>query len=129
MLFLPTFRPDGAEIASSLAPTTNTAPLRAFSASAFQHCRVCICAFCFIAICCSAQPRSELSPPPPLDKPEGERQARSLLARLLEQKPEQPATNSGVLKIRNAEGTWRQLPAQFDLVPNPTNWFNVYHAA
>ena len=85
--------------------------------------------FLYFSVCaCSAQPKSDLSPPPPLDKAEGERQARTLVAHLLEQKPEQPTTNSGVLKMRNADGNWRQVPAQFDLVPTPTNWFNVYHA-
>jgi hypothetical protein len=75
------------------------------------------------------QPKSDLAPPPPLDPAEGERQARVLLARLLEQKPEQPSTNSGVLKIRDAEGKIREVPARFDIVPGLDNWQTVYEAA
>jgi len=76
-----------------------------------------------------AQPKSELSPPPPLEPAEGERQARALLARLLEQKPEQPSTNSGVLKIRDAEGKTREVPARFDIVPGRDKWQTVYETA
>jgi hypothetical protein len=76
-----------------------------------------------------AQPKSELGPPPPLDPAEGERQASELIARLLEQKPEQPATNSGVLKIRDADSNQREVPARFEIVPTPSNWLNVYQAS
>ena len=75
------------------------------------------------------QPKSGPSAPPPLDPAEGERQARMLVTHLLEQKPEQAVTNSGELRIRDAEGTQREVPARFEVVPAPTNWFNVYEAS
>jgi hypothetical protein len=74
----------------------------------------------------TAQPKSELIPSPPLDPAEGERQARALISRLLEQRPERPTTNTGVLKIRDAEGKQREVPTRFDILPMPTNWLNVY---
>ena len=80
------------------------------------------------SVVCWAQPKSDLAPPAPLDPAEGERQARSLLARLLEQKPEQPATNSGFLKIRDANGGQREIRARFEIVPGSGNWLNVYEA-
>ena len=86
--------------------------------------------FFFLApILCLAQPKNELSPPPLLEPGEGERQARALLARLLEQKPEQPSTNSGVLKIRDADGKTREVSARFDIVPARDKWQTVYEAA
>ena len=84
----------------------------------------------FLAVCiCPAQPKSDLSAPAPLDPAEGERQARILVAHLLEQKPQQPSTNAGLLKVRDAEGKQHEIQARFDIVPTPTNWFNVYQAA
>jgi hypothetical protein len=80
------------------------------------------------ALACAAQPKSELAPPPPLDPVEGERQAQALVAHLLEQKPEQPATNVVVLKIRDSAGTQRELPARFDVLPLATSWLNVYES-
>jgi hypothetical protein len=77
---------------------------------------------------CSAQPKSDLAPPPALDPIEGEKQARALVAHLLEQRPERPVTNTGVLKIRDAQGNQREVPARFDIVSTPTNWLNVYAA-
>jgi hypothetical protein len=75
-----------------------------------------------------AQPKSELAPPPPLDPAEGERQARELVSRLLEQRPDHPATNTGVLKIRDAGGNQHEVPARFDIVPSGATWLNVYKA-
>jgi hypothetical protein len=77
---------------------------------------------------CAAQPKSDLAQPPPLDPAEGERQARALIAHLLEQRPEQASTNSGAFKLRDRDGNQRELPARFDLVPTPTNWLSVYEA-
>ena len=82
-----------------------------------------------LPLLCRAQPKTELAPPPPLDPAEGERQARELVARLLEQKPQQPATNSGVLKIRDAGSNQREVPTRFEIVPGPANWLNVYEAS
>lgn len=81
---------------------------------------------CFLSF---AQPKSELAPPPPLDPAEGERQARALVAHLLEQRPEQPVTNTGVLKIRDLEGNQREVPTRFGILPTSTNWLNIYVAA
>jgi hypothetical protein len=78
---------------------------------------------------CLAQPKNELAPAPPLDPAEGERQARLLVARLLEQKPEAASTNTGVLKIRDADGKTREVSARFDIVPRQRDWLTVYEAA
>jgi hypothetical protein len=51
-----------------------------------------------------------------------------LIARLLEQKPEQPSTNTGVLKIRDSEGSQRLVSTRFDIVPTGNSWLNVYEA-
>jgi hypothetical protein len=76
-----------------------------------------------------SQPKSDLAQPPPLDRAEGEKEARSLVARLLEQRPERPVTNTGVLKVRDAESNQREVPARFDIVPRQTNWLSVYETA
>lgn len=81
------------------------------------------------ALACGAQPKSDLAPAPPLDPAEGERQARVLVGHLLEQHPEQAATNTAVLKIRNSEGKQREVSAKFAVVPGPDAWLNIYQAA
>src|SRR5690242_12709074 len=78
---------------------------------------------------CASQPKSELAPSPPLDRGEGEKQARQLVARLLEQKPGQPATNLVVLKVREANGNQHEVSARFEVVPQGNNWANIYEAA
>ena len=87
---------------------------------------VLICAF---ALPAGAQPKSDLTPPAPLDPAEGERQGRALVAHLLEQHPEQAATNNAVLKIRDPEGKQRQISARFEVVPRNDAWLNIYEAA
>jgi hypothetical protein len=83
----------------------------------------------FFALSCWAQPKSDLAPAPPLDRAEGERQAVALVGHLLEQRPEQAATNTTVLKIRDSEGKQREVSARFEVVPGPDAWLNIYEAA
>jgi hypothetical protein len=80
----------------------------------------------FASFICSAQPQNELRPPPPLEPAEGERQARTLVARLLSEKPDQPSTNSGVLEIKDSKGNQHSLKVRFEIIPTPTNWLNTY---
>lgn len=84
---------------------------------------------CLWPVAAPAQPKAELSAPALLEPAEGKRQARLLVARLLAQKPEQAVTNTGELRIRDAEGKQRTVPARFAVVPMTTNWLNVYEAA
>jgi len=76
-----------------------------------------------------SQPKSDLAPPRPLDRAEGEKEAISLVAHLLEQRPERAVTNAGVLKVRDAESNQREVPERFDIVPGQTNWLSVYETA
>jgi hypothetical protein len=76
-----------------------------------------------------AQPKSEMAPSPVLEPAEGERQARALVAHLLEQRPEQPGTNSGALRIRDAEDKQREVPTRFEILPTPANWLNIYETS
>ncbi len=76
----------------------------------------------------AAQPKSELAPPPPLSPAEGEREARALLGNLLAQKPDQNATNTGTLKIRDAERHERSVPVRFEIVLGSARWLNTYQA-
>ena len=64
-----------------------------------------------------------------MDPAEGEREARVLISRLLEQKPERAVTNTGVLKIRDSDGNQREVPTRFDIVSGAGSWLNVYEAA
>lgn len=75
-----------------------------------------------------AQPKSELASPPPLSPAEGEREAGLLLSNLLAQKPEQNATNTGVLKIRDAGRRERTVPVRFEIAVQPGGWLNSYAA-
>lgn len=86
--------------------------------------------FLFLSLgLCAAQPASELAPPPPLSPAEGDREARALLTNLLAQKPDQNATNTGVLNIRDADRRLRTIPVKFEVVLQPDCWRNSYAAA
>lgn len=69
----------------------------------------------------NAEPR-----PAPLDAARGEREGRELVAKLLAQKPEQNVTNTGWVRIRDATGKRREIPARFEVYATPTNWVSVY---
>jgi hypothetical protein len=73
-----------------------------------------------------AQPKNPAQPPPPIEPAEGERQAHALLSTLLAQKPDRNVTNSGVLKIRDADHHEREVPVRFQIMITPTNWVNDY---
>ena len=55
-----------------------------------------------------------------------EQEARALVAELLAQKPEQNTTNTGQVRIRDAAGKERAIPARFEITATPTNWVSVY---
>lgn len=73
-----------------------------------------------------AQKPSDLVPPPPLDRAEGERQGRALIAELLAQRPTENYTNTQLIRLRQKSGPWREVPVRFTLVCTPTNFANIY---
>jgi hypothetical protein len=64
--------------------------------------------------------------PAPLDPVEAAREARALVAEMLAQKPDQNATNTGSVKIRDSEGKVRQFPVRFEIALTATNWTSSY---
>jgi len=90
-----------------------------------------------VALCCAtlllplaslAQPKSGLRQPPTLDPVEAQKQGRALVADLLAQRPEQSSTNTGVMRIREPNGSQREVPIRFEVIPQSTSWLNVYKA-
>jgi hypothetical protein len=67
-------------------------------------------------------------PPRPLDPVEAARQGRALVAEILSRRPAQNATNTGILKIRDAQGRRTEIPVRFEILVTETNWSNVYCA-
>jgi hypothetical protein len=63
------------------------------------------------------------------DLSDAEIQGRNLARQLLEQKPTENFTNTGVLKIRDAKGRSSEIPLEFEVVVTPTNWINNYNAS
>jgi hypothetical protein len=64
--------------------------------------------------------------PAPLDPVQAEQEARALVAAMLAQKPDQNATSTGSVKIRDAAGKTREIPVRFEISSTPTNWVSVY---
>ena len=48
------------------------------------------------------------------------------MAELLAPKPDQNSTNTGTVRIRDAEGKESEIPARFEIVCTPTNWMSIY---
>jgi hypothetical protein len=59
---------------------------------------------------------------------EAEIQGRKLAQQILEQQPAKSFTNSGVLKIRDANGKTSEIPVQCAVILTTTNWQSVYTA-
>jgi hypothetical protein len=64
--------------------------------------------------------------PPPLSFEESLKAGRSLVDDLLTQKPEANSTNTGVVRIRDANDREHRIPVKFELYATPTNWVSVY---
>ena len=71
-----------------------------------------------------AQGKTE--PPVPLDPVQAEKEARTLVAEMLSQKP--AGTNTGLLKIINANREQRQIPMRFEIWSTPNSSTSVYEA-
>ena len=55
-------------------------------------------------------------------------QGRKLAQQILEQQPAENFTNTGVLKIRDADGKTSEIPIEFTAIVTATNWSAVYKA-
>ncbi len=73
-----------------------------------------------------AQAQAELKPPPPLSPAEGRKVAGQLIDNLLSQRPTASATNTGVIRIRDANRRQHQVPVQIEIIATATNFLNVY---
>ena len=82
----------------------------------------------FLASGALAQPKSGLRVPQALNPAEAEQQGRALVADLLVQHPERSSTNSGVMRIRDANGSQREVHIQFEVIPQSSAWLNIYEA-
>jgi Outer membrane lipoprotein-sorting protein len=74
---------------------------------------------------CFGQRQNDLRPAP-LDPVQAAKEARALVAEMLAQRPDQNATNTGLVTIRDAAGKEREIPVQFDITATPTNWASSY---
>jgi hypothetical protein len=63
-----------------------------------------------------------------LSPEEGRKQARELLDDLLARKPDKNSTNTGEVRIRNADRTETKVQVRFIIYSTSTNWVNVYEA-
>lgn len=70
-------------------------------------------------------------PSGPQDFPVAEQapKGRELVNKILSEQPVQSRIDTGVLKIRNADGDLREVPLKSDLIAGVTNWTSLYQAA
>jgi hypothetical protein len=64
--------------------------------------------------------------PPPLGPEESLKAGRQLVEELLTQKPEANSTNTGVVRIRDANDRERRIPVKFEIYATPANWVSAY---
>lgn len=69
------------------------------------------------------------SQPAPLSSAEAAAQGQALVREILSQRPTQNYTNTGSLKIRDANGKRTEFPVKCEILVTPTNWLNRYEAA
>jgi hypothetical protein len=77
---------------------------------------------------CSLAPKP-IERPRPIEPAEGARQARVLIAQMLAARPEESATNTGRLKIRDREGNQSELAVRFELSTAGNKVVSLYEAA
>jgi hypothetical protein len=59
---------------------------------------------------------------------DAEIEGRQLAQQLLEERPADNFTNTGVLRIRDAKGRRREMPVKCEAIAMATNWLNRYEA-
>ena len=64
--------------------------------------------------------------PVPLDPVEAAQEGRTLVDKLLTQRPAQTGTNTGRVKIRDSEGKEREIPVRFEVTSTSSNWVSRY---
>ncbi|HEY5042528.1 MAG TPA: outer membrane lipoprotein-sorting protein [Verrucomicrobiae bacterium] len=57
---------------------------------------------------------------------DAEIQGRALAQKILEQRPTENSTNTGVLQIRDGKGNSTKFPIKCDVIVTPTNWASIY---
>lgn len=60
------------------------------------------------------------------DLSDAEIEGRNLVQQLLQQRPTENFTNSGVLKIRASRSKRSGIPFKFEIIVTPANWLSVY---
>ena len=73
---------------------------------------------CFLAVGAAAETTNTLS--------DAEIQGRQLAQQLCDARPIESFTNTGVLKIRNANGIKSEIPIKIETLVTPTNWSSIY---
>ncbi len=68
----------------------------------------------------------QTSPPIVLTPEEAVRQGRELTTQILAFKPDQNATNTGVLRIRDGKGQRTEIPVEADVVITNSGWLSIY---
>jgi hypothetical protein len=94
----------------------------------FRHSSVVIRQFTLLLCASAVFAQKPADRPAPLDPVQGEREARVLVAELLSQQPDQNATNTGRLIIRDADGNQRELRVRFELLADGANTLSIYEA-
>jgi len=81
-----------------------------------------ICAFTV-----SVRAQKQVAPPPETLSPaEASIQGRALVDEILQQRPSQNTTNTGVMTIRNAKGMRTRVPIKFAVFATSSNWVSEY---
>ena len=107
------------------------APLKLFgirNSGFFRHSSFVIRHFSLLLCASTVLAQKPADRPAPLDPVQGEREARALVAELLAQTPEQNATNTGLLNIRDADGKRRELRVKFVLLAAGAETLSIYEA-
>jgi len=90
--------------------------------------KLTIGALLFLPVLCLAEGKIEPRPAP-LDPVQAQKEARVLVHDILGQTPDKNTTNTGVVRIRDAEGKRKEIPVRFKVFSTPTNWISIYRAA
>lgn len=88
-------------------------------------CRI-LCFALLSALCPGVFAQGKIETPAPLDPIQAEREARTLVAELLTQRPEENATNIGRLIVQPNRTSQSELRVRFETVRTATNWLSIY---
>lgn len=111
------------------APRTSRIARVFFNSCSRRICQAWVTLMLFAGLATCIAQKGEQRAAVTLDPAEGEKEARTLVSKMLAQKPSENSIRMGRLKIFEGKGKWRDIPLKIEVSNTPTNILTIYETS